>query len=96
MKFPVFQPPQCSLRPSECRDLCRNHHLQTGCDGLHHLDLLLQETGDEPQVGKYTLPSTTMKHGRVPRLPLSSLSWTTAIICFKRAAAEEGDSRHTC
>ena len=46
----VYQPPQCAVRPSERWDCCRNYRIQAGCNGLHHLDVLLQTAGDEPQV----------------------------------------------
>lgn len=44
------QPPRRALWSSECWDCCRNHLIQAGRHGLHHLDLLLQTADDESQV----------------------------------------------
>ena len=56
------QPPQRSGRPPERRDRCRHHHLQAGRHGLHHVDLLLQAPGDEPQVRHRPRPALAVKH----------------------------------
>lgn len=50
------QPPRRALWSSECWDCCRNHLIQAGRHGLHHLDLLLQTADDESQVSP--APST--------------------------------------
>lgn len=53
-----LQPPGCAVRPSECWDCCRHRLIQTGCHGLHHLDVLLPTAGDEPQVSECLTSNT--------------------------------------
>lgn len=77
------QPPRCTVRPSECWDCCRNHFIQTGRNGLHHLDILLPTAGDEPQVRK-----TCLHHMSLSRCT----SWPTLTICSEERCVLQSNS----